>query len=148
MTHISRSVFIDAPLSRVFAYASEWSRWEDWFEGVSGFRPLTEIEKGNGAKYAYRAKMMGISVPVDAEVRDFRKNKGWVATGKKGMPYTAKWTFREKGGGTEFTYALEYTLTIPLIGGFLDRKLMIPEWENILEKSLANLKATIEQANA
>lgn len=146
MTHISRSVFIEAPVSRVFAYASEWSSWEEWFEGVSGFRPLSEVEKGNGAKYAYRAKMMGISVPVDAEVHDFRQDEGWVATGKKGMPYTAKWTFRQKDGGTEFTYALDYTLSIPLIGDFLDRKFLIPEWENILEKSLSNLKATFEAA--
>ena len=148
MTHIARSIIIDAPVSEVFDYASQWTRWEDWFEGVSGFRSLSEIEKGNGAKFAYRARMMGVAMPLEAEIYDFVRNEGWASRGTKGMPYISRWIFREKGDRTEFTYELDYEFRIPVIGKLLDRKFVIPEWENILERSLLNLKHIFEKASA
>jgi len=59
----------------VFAFASEWRTWPDWFEGVSDFRPTTEVLRGNGARYAYRARLMpGIWASVETEIHDFEED--------------------------------------------------------------------------
>jgi hypothetical protein len=76
MTRIEHSIIIKVPLRDVFNYASDWRRWSEWFEGVSNFRPTTAVEQGNGARYAYKARMMGISVNVETEIQDFVQNAG------------------------------------------------------------------------
>ena len=55
MKKIEASVEIDALVADVFSFASDWQRWESWWEGVSKFRPTTEITRGNGTRYAYKA---------------------------------------------------------------------------------------------
>ena len=68
MTRIEKSIIINKPVEAVFKYASDWERWSDWFEGVSDFKPMTETTSGNGARYAYKAKMMGLNVKVETEI--------------------------------------------------------------------------------
>ena len=43
---IEDSIVVAAPLNEVFAYASDWQHWAEWFKGVSDFRPTTAIERG------------------------------------------------------------------------------------------------------
>ena len=50
MSRVEASVEVDAPLEKVWAYASDWSRWEEWWHGVSDFRPTTEVSRGNGTR--------------------------------------------------------------------------------------------------
>ena len=68
MTRIERSIFIPAPVKNVFNYATDWRKWSEWFEGVSDFRPTTAVTKGSGARYGYKARIMGISAKVETEI--------------------------------------------------------------------------------
>jgi hypothetical protein len=120
-------------------------RWEEWFEGVTDFSPVTETKKGNGTRYAYKAKMMGLSVKVETEIHDFVADKGWTGKATKGMPHQTKWIFEENIQGTMVTYVLEYKLSIPLLGPIFDRFFMKPQWEKLLEKSLQNLAGKFHQ---
>lgn len=145
MTKVEKSIFIPKPVGEVFEYASDWERWEDWFEGVSDFKPVTETKKGNGTRYAYKAKMMGLSVKVETEVFDFVADKGWTGKATKGMPHQTQWIFESASGGTKLTYVLYYKLTFPLIGPLFDKLFMKPQWEKLLEKSLQNLAGKFQQ---
>jgi len=140
MTKIESNIQIPAPVIDVFPYASDYCKWEEWFEGVSDFKPSTEKTKGNGTRYTYQAKMMGLSVNVETEIFDFVENKGWKGKATKGMPHTTFWRFESVAGGTKFTYALEYNIDIPLIGKWLDKKFIKPQWERIIGNSLKKLK--------
>ena len=139
MTRIEKSIIIKKPINEVFGYASDWEKWSDWFEGVSGFKPTTETKKGNGTRYAYKAKMMGLTVQVETEIHDFVANKGWTGKGTKGIPSQTQWIFDTDETGTKFTYVLEYKLPIPLLSSIFDRYIMKPQWNKIIEKSLQNL---------
>jgi uncharacterized membrane protein len=140
MARLERSIVIQVPVEEVFAYAADWQKWSDWFEGVSDFKPTTQITQGNGARYAYKARMMGVSAKVETEVHDFVKNRGWTGVATRGMPHRTRWIFEPEGGGTKFTYVLEYRLPVPLVGPLVDSLFMQPQWERIVEKSLENLK--------
>jgi len=145
MQRIEASVEIDAPVADVFAFASDWRRWDDWWEGVSGFHPTTEITRGNGTRYAYKAWMAGLSLNLETEIRDFAENAGWKGVATKGPPHRTQWVFQAEGDRTRLTYILEYELPWPLVGPILDHLLMRPGWQRRLDHSLRNLKIHFEK---
>jgi coenzyme Q-binding protein COQ10 len=140
MTRIERSIMIQAPVKDVFDYAADWRKWSEWFEGLLDFRPTTAIEQGNGARYAYKARMMGLSLKVETEIHDLVLNAGWTGVATKGMPHRTQWIFESIGDTTKFTYVLEYKLAVPLVGSLLDSLIMKPQWNRIISNSLKNLK--------
>ena len=144
MTAIERSIDINAPREKVFQFAADWQNWPTFFKGVSDFRPTTETTRGNGARYAYKAKMLGVKSTVETEIHDFVENEGWTGRATKGMEHETRWVFEEVNGQTRFTYGLTYDLPVPLLGGLLDSLLMKPAWEKFVEESLQNLKELTE----
>lgn len=72
MTDIKRSIIIEAPLNKVFEYASDYLKWPEFFEGVPDFKPIAETNCGSGAKFIYKAKMFGMKVTVGAEIQEFK----------------------------------------------------------------------------
>lgn len=141
ITEIKRSINIEAPLVKVFDYASNYLNWPKFFEGVSDFRSISEKTRGNGAKYIYKAKMFGMKVTVGTELQQFKENEGWIGKSFKGMEHKSEWILKELNGFTEFTYILSYKFPF---GGFIDKKFMLPAWIIIIEKSLYNLKYIME----
>jgi len=145
MTRVEASVDINAPVAEVFAFASDWRRWEDWWEGVSSFRPTTEVMRGNGARYAYKTWVAGVTLNLETEIHDFVENVGWRGVVIKGPPHTTQWVFEAKGNTTRLTYVLEYSLPVPVLGALLDSLLMRRGWRRRLENSLQNLKLYFEK---
>ncbi|MFH1771918.1 MAG: SRPBCC family protein [Candidatus Omnitrophota bacterium] len=141
MANITKKIVIDAPLEGVFSYASQWQNWVDFFEGAGSFEPTTKVTRGNGARYAYKAKMIGLKVAAELEIKDFIENKGWCALGTKGVSNRINWEFAKDNNTTEITYTLEYKVPIPILGALLDRLFIKKQWEGIIERSLSNLKA-------
>lgn len=139
MARIYRSIIIKRPINEVFSYASDWEKWSEWFKGVSDFKPTTETSKGNGTRYAYKAKMMGFNIDVETEIHEFVENKGWIGKSTKGLPNQTEWIFETDVSGTKFTYGLEYKLPVPLLGPLFDRLFIEPQWIKIIEKSLQNI---------
>ncbi|MBR9999158.1 MAG: SRPBCC family protein [Cyclobacteriaceae bacterium] len=79
MTRIERSILVAAPLKEVFEYEFDLRKWPEWFEGVSDFTPATETDHGNGARYVYKAQMMGMTVTLETEIQDYVENQGWTS---------------------------------------------------------------------
>jgi uncharacterized membrane protein len=140
MTRIEKSVIVDAPVHAVFAYASDWRRWPEWFEGVSDLQPKSEITRGTGARYAYRARLMGVSAQVETEVRGFVEDWGWTGVATGGLPHRTQWRFEARGESTKLTYALEYELPVPLLGAVVDSLVLKEQWRRVIGRSLANLR--------
>jgi len=145
MTRIAESVEVNAPVEEVFAFASDWRYWEKWWLGVSGFKPTTEVTRGNGTRYAYKAWVAGVTVDLETEIQDFVENVGWRGTVTKGLPHRTQWVFEAKGDTTRLAYILEYSLPIPVLGSLLDFLLMQPGWRRLLKRSLRNLKLHFEE---
>jgi len=140
MTRIERSTVIPAPVERVFAIASDYRRWEQWFEGVAGFRPTTEVERGNGARYLYTARLGFFNATVETEIHDFVENVGWTGRSTRGLPHRTRWVFGPVQEGTRFTYGVEYWLPVPLLVPVLDLLFLKRQWVGIIERSLGNLR--------
>jgi uncharacterized membrane protein len=144
MTEIKRSIKIEAPVDKVFEYASDYKKWPEFFEGVSDFKPITAVTRGNGSKYIYKIKALGMNVTVGTEVQQFKENEGWIGKSFKGLEHQTQWIFEKSNGNTEFTFIQRYNLAFFLGGKFIDKMFAEPAWIKIIENSLHNLKRIIE----
>ncbi|OGU84682.1 MAG: hypothetical protein A2W11_07670 [Ignavibacteria bacterium RBG_16_35_7] len=145
MTEISQNINIKAPLNKVFEYTSDYRNWSEFFEGVSNVKPITEIRRGNGAKFVYKVKVMGMSVTVGTELNEFKENEGWRGKSFKGMEHSTQWIFKKSNGDTEFTYILNYDFPWYFGGKLIDKLFARPEWIRIIENSLQKVKRIMEQ---
>lgn len=144
MTEIKRSIIIEAPVDKVFAYASDYQKWPMFFEGVSDFKPITETTRGNGTKYIYKAKALGIRVTVGTEIQQFKENEGWVGKSFKGIEHQTQWIFKKSNSNTEFTFIQRHKIPLYLGGKLIDKMFGQPAWIKIIENSLQNLKRIME----
>jgi uncharacterized membrane protein len=144
MTKVEVSIEINRSVSDVFAYASDWKHWEKWREGTSGLKPITKIEKGNNARYAYKATIGFMIFNLETEVHYFKENVGWQGIVLNGFPHKMNWLFENNAGKTKVNYVVEYSPPLFLIGPLLDFFILKPNLQRMLEKSLKNLKAQLE----
>jgi len=144
MTEIKKSILINAPRKKVFEFASNYLKWQDFFVGISDIRPITDITSDNGARFLYKVQLMGIKVKVGTEFQQFKRNEGWIGQSFKGLNAQTQWIFKEIGEKTEFTYIQRYKLPFYMGGNLIDKKIITPQWINIIEESLNNLKRLTE----
>ena len=141
---IKRTIRIEAPVEKVFQYASDYRKWPTFYEGVSDTRAITETTRGNGAKFIYKATIMGMKITVGTEFQQFKQNEGWIGISFKGIAHQTQWIFKETGSSTEFTHGVSSKLPWYMGGSFLEKRIVEPEWEKIVENSLQNLKELME----
>jgi len=144
MTRIERSIEIDVPVSKVFAYASDYNNWASFFVGVSDFIPTSNVKRGNGSRFSYKVKLLGIKASVETEITEFNENVGWKGVTVRGVKGQTQWIFKQDNNKTKFTYILIYELPIPIISNIIDALFVRPAWQNIVTESLDNLKKIIE----
>lgn len=142
MSNVSSEVLIDASPHDVFAVASDYRHWSEWFVGTSGFRPVTERTRGTGARYAYHVRLLGLSVAVETEVCDFVEDRGWRGVARRGPRHETRWQFVPEGEGTRFTFSMDYEL--PLVARFLDPLFVHAQWQRVVKESAQNLKRRVE----
>jgi hypothetical protein len=144
MTEIRKSIRINAPVNKVFDFASNYLNWQKFFVGISDIRPITDITDGNGARFLYKVKLMGIKVAVGTEFQQFKRDEGWIGQSFKGLDALTQWIFKAIEGGTEFTYIQRYQIPFYMGGDLIDKKFVTPQWNKIIEKSLNNMKRLTE----
>ena len=144
MTEIKKCILINAPVSKVFEFASNYQKWPEFFVGISEIKPITDITNDNGAQFLYKVRLMGIKVTVGTEFQQFNRNEGWIGKSFKGLDAQTQWIFKETDGKTEFTYIQRYKLPFYMGGSFTDKKFIIPQWIKIIDISLQNLKRLTE----
>jgi len=144
MPTLDRSIVIEAPIDEVFRYAADWRTWPDWYAGFTDVSPTTEIERGNGAIYAYKMWVLGVPFKTQTEVHNFVENEGWSGRRKRGVPHRTTYVFEDLTPHTRFTTSIFYSLPIPIFGPVLCSLFFNRAWRRILEKSLNNLNARFQ----
>ena len=146
MAQIKKSTLIHAPIEKVYAVARDPNRWPDWFVGMSDIDQLTgEGEVGTVAEFGYT--MAGVRFPVTVEVlEDHFSPEGARWKGKIGGPLAGEqtWTYTPKGGDTEVTVDMEYTVPGKALGKIANRLIIERTQERSLVQTLENLKILCE----
>jgi uncharacterized membrane protein len=144
LTKVEATVEINKPVNEVFEYASDWRNWNEWREGVYELKPTTSVERGNGARYSYKAWVAGMKINLETEIHSFKENVGWNGIVHKGLPHKIQLLFEGTLGKTKVTYKIEYDPPWFFIGPILDFLILRRGWQRLLNKSLDNLKNYLE----
>ncbi|MGZ3452331.1 MAG: SRPBCC family protein [Polyangiales bacterium] len=144
MKKIRKSVLIQAPVERVFDYASNPENFpEVWPSMVE----VSNIERKADGKHSFDwvYKMAGIRFHGHTDTTEVIPNQRVVTKSEKGIESVFTWTYAAEGGGTRLTVETQYTLP----GTVLDKlaePFLIRTNEREAETVLENIKSRLEMA--
>lgn len=140
MTLLKDSILIKAPVDEVFSYISDYRNWRVFYQGISDIKPITKETNETGSKFIYKISSTGMTFKVGTELRDFKKNEGWIGKSFKGVDCETFWNVQEKDGKTEFTHGLTYHLPCFIGGKLLDTLFFKSAYTKTISNSLKNVK--------
>jgi uncharacterized membrane protein len=143
MARVEKSVYIDAPVERVFAYLRDPMSNLDWLPGMM---EVTKVSgEGVGARFHWIYKMAGIPLKGESTALEFVPNKRFVTESKSGIVSTWIWSFTPKDRGTQLDLTVDYVVPVPVLGK-LAEALVVKQNERVLDKALENIQSRMENA--
>ena len=141
MTTITKSINIQAPVEKVFAYVSNPMSLPEWIVSLSEVMDVTG--SGVGQHYHWKYSMVGIPLRGETTVSEHVPNERRVTEGKGGVTSTWTFTFAPHEGGTKLDVELDYTIPVPVLGK-LAEKLVLKRNQREAQMSMENIKERLE----
>ena len=137
MARVERSITINAPVEKVFAYIEDPINELEWIPS------LVEVQDvaGQGAETHFRwaYKMAGMRLEGESRNTEYIPNERIVTQSKGGIVSTWTLTFEPHDGGTKLNLVIEYTIPVPVLGK-LAEALVLRQNEREADLALANIK--------
>ena len=140
MATIKSSIFINAPVEKVFKLAKPEYLPEIWPSLVE-VKNIQELPNG-GFSWDWVYKMAGMRFNGSSVHTEYVVNERSVAQ-STGIDSTITWTYKSEDGGTKMTALTEYKIPVPLLGKMAEA-FIVKMNENESDTILANLKARLE----
>ena len=141
MQRVEKSITIDAPVEKVFAYL------RDPMSNLEIMPSMVQVSQvageGVGAEFRWVYRMAGMNLEGKSTVLEFVPDERFVTKSQGGIESTWIWDFAPDNGGTRIDLAVEYTVPIPVLGR-LAESLVVRQNERELETTLANIKERVE----
>ena len=142
MAKLTRTITINAPVEKVFAYASEPTNLPEIWPSMVEVKDVQPSPAG-GYNFGWVYKMAGMRFEGASETTESIPNQRTVTKSKKGIQSTFTWTYQPDAGGTKLTLEVEYTIPVPLLGKLVEA-FIVKQNEHEADVMLANLKARME----
>jgi len=144
MARVEKSVTVDAPVERVFAYLRDPMSNLDWLPGMI---EVTKVSgEGVGARFRWVYKMAGIPLEGQSTALEFVPNERFVTESRSGIASTWTWDFASKDGGTKIDLVVDYVVPIPVLGR-LAEALVVKQNERVLDTALENIQSRMEETS-
>lgn len=141
MINIEKSVVINKPVEKVFAFVTDGSKAPRWQEGLEAVEGRTDVI---GSEYTEVRKFMGREMRSLMEVTDYQANARWAAKVLKGpVPYEVSVQLEPRDGATYLTTRVDGEPT----GFFKVAEGMVKsQLEKSIEENVQRLKQIMEGA--
>ena len=143
MAVIERSIVVDAPADRIFAYLADPMTMLEYMPSLVDVRDVKTTEQGVGTEWRWTYKMAGLPFDGQGRVTEFERNRRRVIQTKGGIDSTWKWDFKSKNGATDLRLVVEYTIPIPVLGK-LAESLVLGQNERMADLIMGNVKDCVE----
>ena len=143
MPRIEKSIRIDASPQEVWVVAADYTRWHDWFVGLSAPKSV-QGDGGLGTVIEHTVTVYNIPMPLKTTVTSCELDACW--RGEFTGPMTRgsqEWTYVPAEGGTDVTLVMETELMGP---AKLAEKMVVNAFDEMTDQALVNLKARVEAA--
>lgn len=142
MAILTKTIIINAPTEKVFAYAIEPTNLPEIWPSMVEVKDVQPSPAG-GYNYGWVYKMAGMRFEGASETTEYIPNKRTVVKSIKGIQSTFTWTYQSDAGSTKLTVEVEYTIPVPLLGKLVEA-FIVKQNEHEAGVMLANLKARME----
>lgn len=141
MARVEKSVTVDAPIERVFAYLKDPMSNLEWLPGMM---EVTKVSgEGVGARFRWVYKMAGIALEGESTALEYIPNERFVTESKSGIVSTWNWDFAPDDGGTKIDLTVDYVVPIPVLGK-LAEAVVVRQNERVLDTALENIRGRME----
>jgi carbon monoxide dehydrogenase subunit G len=142
MATLSKSIFIQAPVEKVFAFMDNPTNMLQIWPSMVDVRNVKD--PGDGRKtYDWTYKMAGMKFDGSSEDTEMVRNERVVTMSKGGIDSKFTWEFVPENGGTRVDVKVDYKVPVPVLGK-LAEGVIIKQNEREMETLLANLKSVME----
>ena len=143
MSKIEKSITIEAPVKKVFEYASNAELMPEWLPGMVEVKDVNRTEEGVGSTNKWVYKMAGMRFEGETVTEEYVPEKKIVTRSKGGVNSLWTWNFEPHNDGTMIDLTVDYTIPIPVRGNIAEAIILK---QNIREAdlALANIKAKME----
>lgn len=147
MTRIKDSIFINAPVDKVHAMATDPHGWETWYVGL-GEAQKVEGEGGMGTIVHHSYLLAGLHFAVTTEVTQNSKDVNgayhWKSLFEGRLAGWQNWDYEPKEGGTQVTAEIEYTMPGSVLAKIANRQFVEKMQGRHTRHTLENLKHLME----
>ena len=143
MAKIKKTITINAPVEKVFDYASEPTNLPEFWPSMVEIKDVKKIPGAVGGTFHWVYKMAGMRFEGTSEVIESVVNERRVTKSSGGIPNMFTWIYQPDQAGTKLTLEVEYTVPVPLLGK-LAEAFIVKMNEREADALLANLKARME----
>jgi len=143
MARVERSITINAPVEKVFAYMADPMSEPEWLPGAVEVKDVTLTEEGVGSHYRSVYKLLGLLFESETTTLEYIPNQRIVTQSKGGIVSTWTYTFEPHDGGTKANVVVEFTVPIPVLGKVAEA-LALKQIEREADLAVANVKAIME----
>lgn len=124
MITIRHTAVARVPIEVAFEYLADYRTVPDWFFGISGFEPNTDLDYGLGATYDTAMKIGPTTLGSVVKVTEWEQNRLITLDSISGFRNKSSWRFEADGDTTslsvEFSYQLPGGLTGKALGRFIE----------------------------
>ena len=142
MAEIKRSISINAPVEKVFAFIEDPVNFPEVWPSMMEIKDVEELPTG-GRKYNWVYKMLGVRLEGTTETTEYVANQRIVSKSAGGIETTFVWELLPEGEGTKLNVSIEYTVPVPVLGK-LAEGLIVKLNEREADTLMANLKDRLE----
>jgi uncharacterized membrane protein len=141
MSTIQTSTNINAPVEKVFAYATDPTNLPEWMTNLSEVTDVTG--SGVGQHYHWKFRMAGVPLRGESTVSEHVPNERRVLDSKGGATSTWTLTFAPHEDGTTLNLNVDYTIPVPVLGKMVE-KLVVKRNQRDADTWMENLRETME----
>ncbi len=141
MAKLERTITINAPVEKVFAYITDSTNEREFVPSITDIRNIQG--EGVGKTYDWTYKMVGIPLRGKSKVVEYKPNERYVSKSSGGVVSTWTWMFRSEAGGTQMNLVIEYMIPVPVLGIFGER-LVLRQTEREADLAMATIKDRLQ----
>ena len=138
MAQITRSIKIDAPLSKVFDYVTSPENWTKYVTSLVDVRNVSNDVPEAGTTFEWTYRMLGINNDGTGKIGDFEKNRKFTMEMEGSFPIKETFTFQGDETSTELTFDIRYNVPGKVLGVIADKlvveRLNVKEADAVLNK--------------
>lgn len=142
MAKIERSIFIKAPVEKVFEYHTNPLNNPEYWPSFVEVRDVENAPSG-GKNFGWVYKMAGIKLEGKSKSVEHVPNKRSVVKSEGGVESTFIYRYEPEGEGTRLTLELEYKVPVPVLGK-LAESFILKTNEREADTVMANIKDRLE----